>query len=410
MLKGKTIVLGVTGGIAAYKMAILASMLVKLEATVRVILTENGSKFITPHTFEALTHSRCMMDTFDRGHNYDVEHVAVAQAADLILVAPATANTIGKMAVGIGDNLLLTTILATKCKIAVAPAMNTGMYENPIVQENIARLYSLGMDILDPTSGYLACGDIGKGKMQEPEQLCEYICNQLAFPKDLVGKKVLVTAGATREALDPVRYISNGSTGKMGYALARVAVARGAEVTLISGPTDLAVPTGLKYLKITSAQEMYDEVMACSESMDIILKAAAVSDFTPTYVHDQKVKKSGASTELQLEPTKDILLELGNRNKVRKNLVQKGESSSKEQIICGFAMETEDLLVHAMDKLERKNLDLIVANSLKTAGAGFGGDTNVVTIITKGNQRELPLMSKEAVAREIFNTILDINI
>lgn len=395
MLKGKTIVLGVTGGIAAYKMATLASMLVKLGANVRVILTENGSKFITPYTFEALTHSRCMMDTFDRGHNYDVEHVSIAKAADLILVAPATANTIGKMACGIADNLLLTTVLAAKCKVTVAPAMNTGMYENLVVQENIKKLSKLGMDILEPSSGYLACGDIGKGKMQEPEQLCEYICNELVFPKDLLGKKILVTAGATREAIDPVRYISNGSTGKMGYALARVAVARGAKVTLISGQTDLQAPMGVDFINVASAQDMYDEVLSCSYEMDIIVKAAAVSDFTPIQVSEQKVKKSVADLTIELEPTKDILLELGKKK--------------EKQILCGFAMETENLLGYAKEKLERKNLDIIVANSLKVEGAGFAGDTNVVTILTKDVVRELPLMSKESVASEIFDTIVKLS-
>lgn len=405
MLKGKTIVLGVTGGIAAYKMATLASMLVKQGALVRVILTENGSKFITPHTFEALTHNRCMMDTFDRGHNYDVEHVSVAQAADLILVAPATANTIGKMAYGMADNLLLTTILAAKCKIAVAPAMNTGMYKNPLVQENIQKLSSLGMDILEPTSGYLACGDTGKGKMQEPKLLCEYICNELAFPKDLVGEKVLITAGATREALDPVRYISNGSTGKMGYALARVAVARGAEVTLVSGQTNLQPPIGVNHVPVTSAGEMYDAVISRSSEMDIIIKAAAVSDFAPVEVATHKVKKVSADLNLMLEPTQDILLELGRR---KAQLVDGSQMPGKKQFLCGFAMETEDLFAQAKGKLERKNLDMIVANSLKVPGAGFAGDTNVVTIITEEYDKELPLMSKEKVANEIFDNICKI--
>lgn len=400
MLNGKNIVLGVTGGIAAYKMATLASMLVKLGATVRVILTENGSKFITPHTFEALTHNRCMMDTFDRGHNYNVEHVSIAQGADLIMVAPATANTIGKMAGGIADNLLLTTVLAAKCKIAVAPAMNTGMYENPLVQENIEKISRLGMDILEPSEGYLACGDTGKGKMQEPEELCEYICNELAFSKDLVGKKVLVTAGATREAIDPVRYISNGSTGKMGYALARVAVARGADVTLISGKTELCPPSGVTYFEVTSAQEMYEQVMFCSESMDIIIKAAAVSDFKPRQVYNHKVKKLESAMEIEFEHTQDILLELGNRKTTENN-----NGQYQKQILCGFAMETENLLAYAQDKLIRKNLDIIVANSLKEEGSGFAGDTNVVTIITQNEWLQYPLMSKESVAGVILDSI-----
>lgn len=392
MLKGKTIVLGVTGGIAAYKIATLASMLVKLGAKVQVILTENGSKFITPHTFEALTHNKCMMDTFDRSHSYDVEHVEIAKAADLILIAPATANTIGKMAAGIADNLLLTTVLAAKCKVAVAPAMNTGMYENPLVQENIKKLAVNGMDILEPTSGYLACGDTGPGKMQEASDMCEYICKEIALSKDLAGQKVLITAGATKETIDPVRFISNGSTGKMGYALARMALARGAEVTLISGETNLTPPLGTKFIQVSDSESMYQAVMDYSSEQDIIIKAAAVSDYTPIKVYDEKVKKSESDFSIELKATKDILFELG-------------QNKRPNQILCGFAMETQSMYEHALHKLERKNLDLIVANSLKVEGAGFASDTNVVTIITKGTKKELPLMSKEEVANEILNEI-----
>lgn len=397
MLRGKRVVLGVTGGIAAYKMATLASMLMKQGAQVQVILTENGSKFITPHTFEALTHTRCMMDTFDRNHNYDVEHVEVAKNADIILVAPATANTIGKMAAGIADNMLLTTILAAKCKILVAPAMNTGMYQNPIVQDNIKRLQEYGMLMIEPTSGYLACGDVGQGKMAEPEVLLEYIANEIACEKDLVGKKVLVTAGGTQEAIDPVRFISNHSTGKMGYAVARNALRRGAQVTLISGQTTLSQPIGMEYVQVESAADMYSQVTSRSDDYDIIIKAAAVADYTPAHTDSEKIKKKSSTMNLELESTRDILKSLGDRKPTG-------------QILCGFAMETQDLISNARKKLEAKNLDLIVANSIKVEGAGFAGDTNLVTIITKTEETTLPLLSKDEVAMEIINKIIAIEL
>lgn len=394
MLKGKNIVLGVTGGIAAYKIASLASMLMKQGATVQVILTENGSKFITPHTFEALTHNRCMMDTFDRNHNYDVEHVEIAKKADIILVAPATANTIGKMAAGIADNMLLTTILAAKCKILVAPAMNTGMYTNTLVEENLEKLNKIGMQILEPRSGYLACGDTGQGKMLEPEELMAYICNEIAMDKDLEGKKILVTAGATKEAIDPVRYISNHSTGKMGYAIAKIAQLRGAEVTLVSGGTNLKPPLGVKLIKVDSARNMYDAVNKISREQDIIIKAAAVADYTMAEVSEEKIKKSGATLHLELQATNDILRELG-------------ENKKSDQILCGFAMESQNVIDNAKLKLKKKNLDMIIANSIKVEGAGFAGDTNLVTVITKDKEVELPLMSKEKVADEILTRISD---
>lgn len=395
MLRGKTIVLGVTGGIAAYKIATLASMLMKQGANVQVILTENGSKFITPHTFEALTHNRCMMDTFDRNHNYDVEHVEIAKKADLILVAPATANIIGKMASGIADNMLLTTILAAKCKVLVAPAMNTAMYENPIVQDNIKKIEHYGMNIIEPASGYLACGDTGKGKMVEPEELYEHICNEISYEKDLLGKNVLVTAGATKEAIDPVRFITNHSTGKMGYAIAKIARQRGADVTLVSGHTTMKAPLGITYVQVESAQDMYDAVLTRSKGMDIVIKAAAVADYTPKVYIDEKIKKQANEINLDMKSTKDILKSLG-------------EIKTEGQILCGFAMESQNLLDNARVKLESKNLDLIIANSIKTEGAGFSGDTNIVTILSKDSEQSLPLMSKEAVAMEIIDQIIAI--
>lgn len=395
MLKGKNIVLGVTGGIAAYKMATLASLLMKQGASVQVILTENGSKFITPHTFEALTHTRCLMNTFDRNHNYNVEHVELAKKADIILVAPATANTIGKMAAGIADNMLLTTVLAAKCKVLVAPAMNTGMYENRIVQENILKLENNGMTIIEPNSGYLACGDIGKGKMVEPQELLEYIVNEIALDKDLKGRKVLVTAGATKEAIDPVRYISNHSTGKMGYAIAKIAKMRGADVTLISGETALKSAIGVNRIVVTNADEMYKAVIENASEQDIIIKAAAVADYTPRIVSEDKIKKSEEYLTLDLDKTKDILKELGQMKK-------------EGQILCGFAMETSKLIENAIVKMNNKNLDLIVANSIKEDGAGFAGDTNVVTIIKRDGQLQLPILSKEEVAMKILTEITNI--
>lgn len=393
MLKGKTIVLGVTGGIAAYKIASLASMLVKQRAEVHVILTENGSKFITPHTFEALTHTRCLIDTFDRGHSYEVEHVELAKKADMILIAPATANTIGKMAAGIADNMLLTTIMAARCKVAIAPAMNTGMYENLILQKNLQELKEVGMDIIEPVSGYLACKDIGQGKMVEPEVLFEHICNQVSCEKDMLDKKILITAGPTIEKIDPVRYISNHSTGKMGYALAKMAVRRGAEVTLISGKTNLDYPIGTLNINVTSAQEMYDATMENYKQQDIIIMTAAVADYKVKNVSDEKIKKKNAEISLELESTKDILMELGSNKK-------------ESQFLCGFAMETQNLEENAMIKFKKKKLDLLVANDLKEEGAGFGKDTNVITLISTKSTQKLPLLSKENVATEILNEIM----
>ncbi len=393
MLKGKTIILGITGGIAAYKAATLASMLMKQEAEVYVIMTENAQKFITPHTFEALTHTRCMTDTFDRQHAFKVDHVGVAQKADLIMVVPATANIIGKMAHGIADDMLTTTLLAAKCPKVVAPAMNTGMYQNPIVQDNMDRLRQYGIKIVEPTSGHLACGDVGEGKLVEPEILLEYILNEVAFEKDMQGIKVLVTAGATREALDPVRFLTNHSTGKMGYALAKMASMRGAKVTLVSGKTDLVKPIGVHCVDITSAKEMYDAVMEASETQDVIIKAAAVADYRPLNVSDQKMKKKDGELTIELERTDDIIKALGSQKK-------------DGQFLCGFSMETENMVANSKGKLEKKKLDMIIANNLKEAGAGFGTDTNIITIITKDKEKALPLMSKEDVANAILTEIM----
>ncbi len=393
MLRGKTVVLGITGGIAAYKMANTASALVKLGADVHVIMTENAQHFITPNTFEALCHRRCITDTFDRNHEFEVEHVGLAKNADIILIAPATANVIGKMANGIADDMLTTTVLAAKCPILVAPAMNTGMYENKIVQDNMDKLSRYGFQMIEPVSGYLACGDVGVGKMVEAEVLVEYIVREVAMPKDLCGKKILITAGATREALDPVRFMTNHSTGKMGYAFARIAAMRGAEVTLVSGETNLSKPVGVRVVDVVSAQDMYEAVMECVSTQDIVIKAAAVADYRPKEVHDEKTKKKDGNLSIELERTTDILKTLG-------------EEKSTRQFLCGFSMETENLIGNSRDKLERKNLDMIVANNLKVEGAGFGGDTNVVTIITKDMEKSLPTMSKEEVANEVLNEIM----
>lgn len=393
MLKGKTIVLGITGGIAAYKGASLASMLMKQGAEVHVIMTDNAQKFITPNTFEALTHTRCMTDTFDRQHAFKVDHVGIAQKADLIMVVPATANVIGKMAHGIADDMLTTTLLAAKCPILVAPAMNTGMYQNPIVQDNMDILRKYGIKIIEPTSGYLACGDVGEGKLVEPEILLECILNEVALKKDMKGLKVLVTAGGTREALDPVRFLTNHSTGKMGYAIAKLACMRGAQVTLVSGKTDLMKPIGVHLVDVTSAKEMYDAVMEASEVQNVIIKAAAVADYRPANVSDQKMKKKDGELTIELERTDDIIKALGNQKK-------------EGQFLCGFSMETENMVENSKGKLEKKKLDMIIANNLKEAGAGFGTDTNIITIITKDGEKVLPLMSKEKVANEILSEIM----
>ena len=370
MLKGKTVVLGVTGGIAAYKIASLASMLVKQHADVQVIMTENATNFITPTTFETLTGNKCLVDTFDRNFQFQVEHVALAKRADIFMIAPATANVIAKVAHGLADDMLTTTFLACKKPKYIVPAMNTQMYENPITQDNLDICRRYGMHVVEPASGYLACGDTGAGKMPEPELLMEYIMQELAFEKDMAGKKVLVTAGPTREAIDPVRYITNHSTGKMGYAIAQAAARRGAEVTLVSGPVNLKAPLGVNLVPVTSAGEMFQAVTEASSSQDVIIKAAAVADYRPKYVGTEKTKKKDGDMNLEMERTDDILAWLGNHR-------QPG------QVLCGFSMETENMLENSQTKLEKKHVDMIVANNLKTAGAGFGTDTNVVTILTK---------------------------
>ena len=394
MLKGKTVVLGVTGGIAAYKIASLASMLVKQHADVQVIMTENATNFITPTTFETLTGNKCLVDTFDRNFQFQVEHVALAERPDIFMIAPATANVIAKVAHGLADDMLTTTLLACKIPNSIVPAMNTQMYENPITQDNLDICRRYGMHVVEPASGYLACGDTGAGKMPEPELLMEYIMQELAFEKDMAGKKVLVTAGPTREAIDPVRYITNHSTGKMGYAIAQAAARRGAEVILVSGPVNLKAPLGVKLVPVTSAGEMFQAVTEASSSQDVIIKAAAVADYRPKYVGTEKTKKKDGDMNLEMERTDDILAWLGNHR-------QPG------QVLCGFSMETENMLENSQAKLEKKHVDMIVANNLKTAGAGFGTDTNVVTIITKEGAEELAMMTKEQVAHQLLNRIMD---
>ena len=394
MLKGKTVVLGVTGGIAAYKIASLASMLVKQHADVQVIMTENATNFITPTTFETLTGNKCLVDTFDRNFQFQVEHVALAKRADIFMIAPATANVIAKVAHGLADDMLTTTFLACKKPKYIVPAMNTQMYENPITQDNLDICRRYGMHVVEPASGYLACGDTGAGKMPEPELLMEYIMQELAFEKDMAGKKVLVTAGPTREAIDPVRYITNHSTGKMGYAIAQAAARRGAEVTLVSGPVNLKAPLGVNLVPVTSAGEMFQAVTEASSSQDVIIKAAAVADYRTKYEGTEKTKKKDGDMNLEMERTDDILAWLGNHR-------QTG------QVLCGFSMETENMLENSQAKLEKKHVDMIVANNLKTAGAGFGTDTNVVTIITKEGAEELAMMTKEQVAHQLLNRIMD---
>lgn len=394
MLKGKNVLLGVTGSIAAYKIAGLASMLKKLSCNVDVIMTENACNFINPITFETLTGNKCIVDTFDRNFQYQVEHVALAKKADFILVAPASANFIGKAASGIADDMLTTTFMACPCKKVVAPAMNTHMYQNPIVQDNIEKLKRFGIEVIAPDNGYLACGDTGDGKMPSPEVLLAYILRELACEKDMAGLRVCVTAGATEEAVDPVRYLTNHSTGKMGYAIARNAMLRGAEVTLVAGKTNLLDVPFVKMVHVVSARQMYEAVLSASSGCDIIVKAAAVADYRPTAVSDQKIKKKDGNLSIQLERTDDILAHLGKNKKAG-------------QFLCGFSMETENLIQNSREKLERKNLDMVVANNVKVAGAGFGTDTNVVTLITKHSCVELPLMSKEEAAGRIFDYILE---
>ncbi len=393
MLKGKTVLLGVSGSIAAYKTASLASALKKLHADVHVLMTQNAVNFINPITFETLTGNKCLADTFDRNFEYSVEHVSLAKKADVVMIAPASANVIGKIAHGIADDMLTTTVMACRCRKIIAPAMNTNMFENPIVQDNMKILEGYGYEVISPAVGYLACGDTGAGKMPEPELLLEYILQETACEKDMEGLRVLVTAGPTQEAVDPVRYITNHSTGKMGYAIATVCARRGASVTLVSGPTGLQKPRFVQTVDIKSAREMYEAVTAQAQEQDIIVKAAAVADYRPKYVSIEKIKKKGGELTLELERTDDILAYLG-------------EHKRQGQFLCGFAMETQDLIENARKKLQKKHLDMIVANSLRVEGAGFGGDTNVVTIITENEEISLGKMSKEETASKIIDRIL----
>ena len=393
MLKGKTVLLGVTGGIAAYKAAALASALVKQHAAVEVVMTKNATEFVTPLTFEQLTGRRTMVDTFDRNFSHQVEHISLAERTDLVMIAPATANVCAKLAHGLADDMLTTTVLACRCPKLIAPAMNTNMYENPVTQDNLEILRRYGWDVIEPASGRLACGAVGKGKMPEPEDLLQHILRYLALPHDLEGKKVLVTAGPTQEALDPVRYLTNHSTGKMGYAIAKMAMLRGAEVTLVSGPTAIPYPPFVKVIPIQSAQDMFEAVAANASEADFIFKAAAVADYTPATYNDNKMKKKDGDLFIPLKRTQDILKYLG-------------EHRIPGQVICGFSMETENMLENSQAKLAKKNVDMICANNLKVAGAGFGVDTNVITVITKDGFTELPLQSKESAANAILDQAL----
>lgn len=400
MLTNKTVVLGVTGSIAAYKMADVCSRLVKMNADVHVIMTENAINFINPITFETLTSNKCLTDTFDRNFEFNVEHVALAKKADIFMVAPASADVIGKIANGIADDMLTTTIMAAKCPKLIAPAMNTGMLENPIVQDNIHKLQSYGYEIIQPAAGHLACGDSGRGKLPSPELLTDYIIKYIAKPKDMAGLKVLVTAGPTREAVDPVRFITNHSTGKMGYETARFAMLRGAEVTLISGPTEITPPEFVNVVNITSAKEMFEQVVSRSDSQDIIIMAAAVADYRPVDIAEDKIKKSDGDMLLKLCRTDDILAYLGQNRRV-------AGKDGHTQFICGFSMETKDVLANSREKLEKKHVDMIAANSLNEQGAGFGGDTNILTLITPEGERRLPLMSKSQCADELLDEIMN---
>ncbi len=407
MLKNKTVVLGVTGSIAAYKMANVASMLVKLHADVHVIMTANATNFINPITFETLTKNKCLVDTFDRNFRFKVEHVSLAKKADIFMVAPASANIIGKIAGGIADDMLSTTIMAAKCPKIIAPAMNTNMLENPIVQDNINKLKSYGYEIIDSESGMLACGDVGKGKLPKEEQLVDYILKYIAKEKDMEGLKVLITAGPTIEAIDPVRFISNHSTGKMGYAIAKQAMLRGADVTLVTGKTNIVPPEFVNVVNITSADDMYREVVALSDRQDIIIMAAAVADYTPADVAEDKIKKSDDGMSINLKRTKDILAYLGSH---RKEAVEKNPKCIlSHQTICGFSMETRNLEENSRKKLEKKNVDLIAANNLKISGAGFGTDTNVLTLITEEDVINLPQMSKNECADVLLNHLMKIS-
>ncbi len=394
MLKGKTVVLAVSGSIAAYKIANLARMLKKLHCNVHVLMTQNATNFINPITFETLTANKCLIDTFDRNFQYSVEHVALAKQADVVLIAPASANVIGKIANGIADDMLTTTVIACPCKKIVSPAMNHNMYHNPIVQDNIRKLEHYGYEIVKPDTGMLANGDMGDGRMPDEGLLLEYILKEIAFPKDMAGKKVLVTAGATREAIDPVRFITNHSSGKMGFAIAKAAMLRGAEVTVVAAHTDVAPPVFVNVVKVSSAADMFRAVTELAPEQDIIIKAAAVADYTPVSVADGKIKKSDGDMSIPLKRTQDILKYLG-------------EHKKDGQFLCGFSMETDNVLDNSRKKLASKNCDMICANSLRTAGAGFGTDTNVITLITAKDEKELELMSKDAAAHEILSAILD---
>ena len=395
MLKGKTVVLAVSGSIAAYKIASLASALGKLHADVQVLMTQNATNFINPITFETLTGNKCLVDTFDRNFQYSVEHVALAKRADVVLVAPASANVIGKIANGIADDMLTTTVMACKCKKIISPAMNTQMFENPIVQDNLKKLERYGYEVIQPAVGLLACKDVGAGKMPEPETLLEYILREVAYEKDLKGKKILVTAGPTQEPIDPVRYLTNHSSGKMGYEIAKVCSMRGADVTLVSGKTAIKPPLFVDVVPVTTARDMYEAVTSRFDQQDIVIKAAAVADYRPKTISDQKVKKADGELSIEMERTDDILKYLG-------------EHKREDQFLCGFSMETEHMLENSRKKLEKKNLDMIVANNVKVEGAGFAGDTNIVTLITKDDETQLPLLSKEETAVEIMNKILEI--
>ena len=396
MLSGKTILLGVTGGIAAYKAAALASALVKLHASVEVVMTRNATQFITPLTFEQLTGNRTMVDTFDRNFSHQVEHIALADRTDLVIVAPATANVCAKLAHGLADDMLTTTVLACRCPKLIAPAMNTNMYENPVTQDNLSLLEKYGWEVISPASGRLACGAVGPGKLPEPVDLLQHILRHLALPHDLSGKRVLVSAGPTQEAIDPVRYLTNHSTGKMGYALARMAMLRGADVTLVSGPTAIEPPPFLRTIPVVSAQDMYDAISKNAPQADFIFMAAAVADYTPTECADNKIKKKDGDMAIPLKRTQDILGFLG-------------EHRAPGQILCGFSMETQNMLENSQAKLSKKHVDMICANNLKVPGAGFGVDTNILTLITRDAVTELPKMSKEEAANAILDAALSLS-
>lgn len=398
MLKGKTVILGVTGSIAAYKIANLTSMLVKMHSDVYVIMTQNATNFINPITFETLTNHKTLVDTFDRNFNYNIEHVSLAKKADVVLIAPASANVIGKIAGGIADDMLTTTVMACRCKKIISPAMNTGMYENPILQDNLKKLKHFGYEIIEPDTGILACKDVGAGKMPSEQVLLQHILREIRFEKDMTGRRVVVTAGPTKEAIDPVRYITNHSTGKMGYAIANVAAQRGAEVVLITGETSIEKPPFVRTIEVVSAEDMFNAVVDTVEENtgndDIVIMSAAVADYTPANVADEKIKKADGAGNIELKRTKDILKYLGENRRGR-------------QFLCGFSMETENMLENSRKKLQNKNIDMIVANNLKVAGAGFGTDTNIITVITKNETEELPIMSKDEAAIRILDKILE---